>query len=89
MDEQKGYYVVQISDDGVGFTSDDSLSSPPGHLGLAGIIEMAESAGGRCRLTARAGRGTLVEVAIPVRHGPSEVAKPAGTRQERPKSVPA
>ena len=51
---------------------------------------MAESAGGRCRLTASAGRGTLVEVAIPVRHGPSELAKPAEVRRkERPKAVPA
>ncbi len=91
LEERNGYYVVQISDDGVGFTSDETPDSPPGHLGLAAITEMAESAGGRCRLTASVGRGTLVEVAIPVRHGPSEGATPAEVprRKEWPKAVPA
>jgi signal transduction histidine kinase len=55
---------VVIRDDGVGFDP-DGVRSVPGHLGLLGMRERAELAGGRFTLTSAPGGGTRVDFWIP------------------------
>ncbi len=54
---------VAVIDDGAGFDAD---SVPPGHLGLAGMRARAERVGGRFRVESRKGKGTTIEVVVPV-----------------------
>jgi PAS domain S-box-containing protein len=55
---------IRIADDGVGFDG-GSGGSAPGHLGLVGMRERAEMAGGWLRITSSTGRGCVVEYWIP------------------------
>lgn len=71
-----GGYLLRVADDGVGFESSRSPTSPAGHLGLTSIRERAELAGGWCRVRSRPGHGTVVQVWVP---------EPAGSRTGRPR----
>jgi signal transduction histidine kinase len=55
--------VLRIIDDGVGF---DPADVPSGHLGLAGMRARAERFGGHLELRAAPGRGTEIQVDIPL-----------------------
>ena len=55
---------VVIRDDGVGFDP-DGVRMAPGHLGLVGMRERAELAGGRFAVTSAPGAGTTVDFWIP------------------------
>ncbi len=57
--------VAVVEDDGIGF--DSTAIRADGHLGLAGMRERAELAGGRLTIESAAGRGTSVFVQIPLR----------------------
>lgn len=61
---QKEQVVLQVKDDGVGFH--DQNHAGKGGWGLAGIRERAESVGGKLHLQSEPGKGTLVEVSIPI-----------------------
>jgi signal transduction histidine kinase len=61
--EGEGTRVV-IRDDGVGFDP-DGVPTTPGHLGLVGMRERAELAGGRFAVTSAPGAGTTVDCWIP------------------------
>ena len=55
---------ARVHDDGRGF---DAGSAPqPGHYGVTGIHERAEEVGGRLELRSAPGRGTTVELWIPL-----------------------
>jgi PAS domain S-box-containing protein len=56
--------LTRIVDDGVGFDGSRN-GSVPGHLGLIGMRERAEMAGGWFRITSSAGKGCTVEYWIP------------------------
>jgi len=56
---------LALQDEGVGFNPDKSLKPPHG-WGLAGMRERAESVGGQFRIDSAPGRGTLVEVIVPL-----------------------
>ncbi len=58
-------YLVRISDDGVGFSTESSPRHRPGHLGLADMRERAEVAGGWWRVESAIGEGTTVEFFLP------------------------
>ena len=62
--EDDGGFVVRITDDGVGFAPEQTVSVP-GHLGLAAMRERAELAGGRIRIDSAPRTGTVVECWIP------------------------
>lgn len=58
---------LRIRDDGRGM--DEAVQEArgrPGHWGLSGMVERAESIGGRLHLWSRAGSGTEIELVLPV-----------------------
>jgi PAS domain S-box-containing protein len=68
-------YRIRITDDGNGFATEGSESSP-GHLGLATMRERAELMGGWLHIAATLGAGTTVEFWVP-----AENVAPAGAHQ--------
>jgi signal transduction histidine kinase len=56
--------VLRVTDDGSGVTSADLAR--PGHYGITGRRERVEVLGGRLRITARGGGGTIVEALVPI-----------------------
>jgi len=63
------WLVVTVQDDGRGFQHGRSRG-----LGLTGMHERAESLGGSVKITSGPGKGTLIEVALPLPrrlHGPA------------------
>ena len=70
--ERDGGYALSVRDDGVGIpralatsARGRPASSPLGHLGLSGMAERAESAGGWCSVRPAPEGGTLVEAWLP------------------------
>jgi PAS domain S-box-containing protein len=76
--EVENGFLARVSDDGVGFVAGDE-EPVPGHLGLAAMRERAELAGGWLKIKAAPGKGTTLEVWIPV--APPE-ASPSGNGSE-------
>jgi PAS domain S-box-containing protein len=67
---------LRIVDDGCGFDLSIVDDPDPGHIGLSGMIERAELAGGRLRIDSRRGEGTAIEVWLPL----GEAEPPITTR---------
>jgi signal transduction histidine kinase len=65
-------FVLSVVDDGRGF--DPQKAAPEGHFGLAGMRERADAIGGRLAIRSAPGRGTRVEVTVPL----ARLAKAAG-----------
>jgi signal transduction histidine kinase len=61
-----GEIVLEVIDDGIGFSTDDLA---PGHLGLRTMQERAERAGGTFHIESASEKGTRVEVRIPSGEG--------------------
>jgi signal transduction histidine kinase len=58
------YFRLRVSDDGSGF---DATAAPPsGHYGLLGMRERAHGMGARVDVRSSVGRGTVVEVTVPL-----------------------
>ena len=58
--------ALEVRDDGKGFDVSDGASSPPGHYGLTGIRERAETIRGTLEVTSTPGQGTSVRLQAPV-----------------------
>jgi signal transduction histidine kinase/ligand-binding sensor domain-containing protein len=58
--------TLRVSDNGCGFELEDAFAGMGGHFGLIGIRERAERIGGELRLESEPGRGTQVEVSLPL-----------------------
>ena len=56
--------AIKVSDDGVGFATQDSRK--PDSFGLLGLRERAALLGGEAKVTSAPGRGTQVEMRIPI-----------------------
>jgi signal transduction histidine kinase len=54
--------MLEVADDGVGFTSEDSF---PGHLGLRSMRERAARVGGTLQVESAPSQGTRIRVRIP------------------------
>jgi signal transduction histidine kinase len=81
---------LAVQDEGIGFNPNE-IPRPPHGWGLVGMRERAESVGGRFQIDSAPGRGTLVEVVVPVLQSkhPGSVNEPISkTKQQRdhPKS---
>jgi signal transduction histidine kinase/ligand-binding sensor domain-containing protein len=57
---------LQILDNGCGFDREDVFAAMNGHFGLMGMQERAEQLGGKLTLTSESGKGTRVEVEVPL-----------------------
>ena len=55
---------LSISDDGHGF--DATAQRPAGHLGVVGMQERVRARGGSFRISSRPGKGTIVDVEMPL-----------------------
>ena len=58
--------AMSITDDGKGFDSSEAFSSSGGHFGLVGMRERAERLGGELLLSTERGRGTTIDVSVPL-----------------------
>ena len=57
--------VLEIKDDGKGFTPEDCVGPNDGHFGLLGISERVRRFGGKWQLTSAPEKGTVIHVEIP------------------------
>jgi len=62
--------VLQIKDDGKGFTPDNCVGPHDGHFGLLGMAERAKRLGGQVIISSALGSGTTIRVEIPLGHPP-------------------
>jgi PAS domain S-box-containing protein len=60
-----GAVTVTVRDDGVGFEATDHAAEVPGHLGMVGMRERVEAAGGWLEIDSRPGAGTTVHFGVP------------------------
>lgn len=67
-----GSVVLRVADDGRGFDPAGLAPHSTAHYGLVGIRERAQETGGRLRLTSEPGRGTVIEVTVPVQRAVSD-----------------
>ncbi len=58
--------TVLLEDNGVGFDLNEALTRPEGGIGLRNLYSRIEYLGGRLDIDARAGRGTIVTIEVPV-----------------------
>jgi signal transduction histidine kinase len=63
--------TLSIADNGCGFTPENSPGSAEGHFGLLGMSERAKRLDGQLHVTSTPGKGTRLEVRIPLRPPPS------------------
>ena len=64
LSERGGELCARVTDDGAGF--DPSGAVDPGHIGLLEMRERVESVGGRISIVSAPGKGTSVEVDVPI-----------------------
>jgi signal transduction histidine kinase/ligand-binding sensor domain-containing protein len=62
---------LQVSDDGRGFEPEGVVAAKAGHFGLVGLRERATRLGATLNLESQPGRGTTVEVTVPLPARPS------------------
>lgn len=65
--------LLEVKDDGNGFTPKECPGPNDGHFGLLGMAERAKRVGGRITVTSTPGAGTIIRVEIPIpRQEPSQ-----------------
>jgi signal transduction histidine kinase len=62
----EGRMILEISDDGVGFSSGEVLQRKGGHLGLRGIRTRVKKFGGQLEIQSEPNRGTSIRVQVPI-----------------------
>jgi signal transduction histidine kinase len=72
--------VIDIEDDGVGFDPAGPAKKDRPHYGLLGIRERAELLGGRASVESAPGKGTRVEVRVPIQREGARLFTPPPTR---------
>ncbi|MGD0615280.1 MAG: ATP-binding protein, partial [Verrucomicrobiota bacterium] len=58
--------ILQIKDDGKGFTPENCVGPNDGHFGLLGMSERAKRLGGQIAITSELGVGTAIRVELPI-----------------------
>ncbi len=58
---------LEVVDDGCGFEPEDVFTSRNGNFGLIGMRERAERLGGRLKLESQCGKGTRLDVMVPLK----------------------
>ena len=66
-DMRDGQLVIDVRDDGVGFTAEYARArADQGHVGLRGLRDLVTGAGGQLTIDSAPGRGTRMRVQVPV-----------------------
>jgi signal transduction histidine kinase len=65
MEFAPGNIVLEIKDDGNGFTPENCAGPNEGHFGLLGMAERAKRLGGHVSITSAPGMGTVIRVELP------------------------
>lgn len=69
LDYSEDNIYLRVEDDGMGFNTDDVMRKKPGKptaWGLLGMVERASLVGGTCNILSQPGKGTLIEVNVPI-----------------------
>jgi len=69
LDYSEDNIYLRVEDNGQGFNTDTVLKKKPGKptaWGLLGMVERASLVGGTCNIFSHPGKGTLIEVNVPV-----------------------
>lgn len=68
LDVKKDEVMLEVKDDGQGFTPPPSWidQAREGHLGLASCAERSEALGGRIEITSEPGKGTIFRTILPI-----------------------
>jgi signal transduction histidine kinase len=61
--------VLEIRDNGNGFTPDNCAGPNDGHFGILGMAERAKRVDGQISITSQPGQGTIVRVELPITPG--------------------
>lgn len=64
--ESAGQLTIRVEDDGLGFDPDGPVVVRPGHIGLKSMADRAELVGGHLRVDSAPGRGTVVQIRLPL-----------------------
>ena len=72
--------VLEIKDNGKGFTPDSCAGPNEGHFGILGMSERARRVDGQVSIASQPGQGTLVRVVLPITppNQPKVIHEPAG-----------
>jgi two-component system sensor histidine kinase UhpB len=75
---RRNQVVLRVADDGIGFASEHDQAAG---LGLVSMRERMESIGGTIKIISALRKGTVVEAAAPLNHGPHKlkIARPMAT----------
>jgi two-component system sensor histidine kinase UhpB len=69
LDYTQNNIYLRVEDNGQGFNTDSILKKKPGQptaWGLLGMVERASLVGGTCNILSHPGKGTLIEVNVPI-----------------------
>jgi signal transduction histidine kinase len=69
LDYSENDIYLRVEDNGQGFNTDTVLKKKPGKptaWGLLGMVERASLVGGTCTILSHPGKGTLIEVHVPI-----------------------
>jgi signal transduction histidine kinase len=66
LEYRTGAVLLAVCDNGAGFEPNDVLEKSIGHFGLRGLRGRASKIGGELRIESAPGRGTLIEIIVPL-----------------------
>jgi signal transduction histidine kinase len=66
LEYRPGAVFLSVTDEGAGFDPNDVLERSIGHFGLRGLRGRAAKIGGELRIESSRGRGTLIEILVPL-----------------------
>jgi signal transduction histidine kinase len=66
LEYREGAVFLRVTDHGAGFAPNDVLENSVGHFGLRGLRGRAAKIGGELRIESSPGRGTTIEVVVPL-----------------------
>jgi len=74
--------TLNVEDNGVGFSVKETLKDTKRSLGLHGMLERASLVNGKCRIVSSPGKGTKIEVTIPLAYETKEEAQTEINKKE-------
>jgi signal transduction histidine kinase len=76
IDLQPAEVILEVSDDGVGFSETEATNPANQHFGVIGMRERVERSGGSLRIDTAPGKGTKIVVHVPQATDPGQAGEP-------------